>query len=104
MNSTIRPDELAKYAPRWLREGTAKPEGMDMPRVQEIPTYSDPPWRSPSRFDGEASQESLDSPFDSPFDGDVRQWRGQSTEVVSAAVYDLGGEFQSGREKVFKIA
>src|SRR5215471_11996760 len=61
MNSTLRPDELAKYAPRWLREGTAKPEGMDVSRAEEVPTYSaDPPWRSPSPFYGDPSPSEFD--------------------------------------------
>jgi len=107
MNSTLRPDELAKYAPRWLREGTAKPEGMDVSRAEEVPTYSaDPPWRSPSPFYGDPSPSEFDDDASaSPFDGDLRQWRTQSTDVVSAAVYDLGGELQTGiGEKIFKIA
>src|SRR5215467_3402459 len=107
MSSMARSDELAKYAPRWLREGTAKPEGMEMPRAEEMPTYSaDPPWRSPSPFYGDRSPSELDDDASaSPFDGALRQWRTQSTEVVSAAVYDLGGDLLTGiGEKVFKIA
>jgi TPR repeat protein len=59
MDSPIRPDEFAKYAPRWLREGTAKPTGSNMPETQEeVVDLAEPPWRRPG-----------------PFDGDLRQWR-----------------------------
>jgi hypothetical protein len=59
MDSPIRPDEFAKYAPRWLREGTAKPAGSSLPETQEeVVDLAEPPWRRPG-----------------PFDGDLRQWR-----------------------------
>jgi hypothetical protein len=80
---------------------------MDVSRAEEAPTYSaDPPWRSPSPFYGDPSPSEFDDDESaSPFDGDLRQWRTQSTDVVSAAVYDLGGELQTGiGEKIFKIA
>jgi hypothetical protein len=80
---------------------------MDVSRAEEVPTYSaDPPWRSPSPFYGDPSPSEFDDDASaSPFDGDLRQWRTQSTDVVSAAVYDLGGELQTGiGEKIFKIA
>ena len=61
MSSSIRPDELSKYAPKWVREGTAKPRDTvslpPAPQLETIPS-EEPPWRGPS-----------------PFTGDVRQWR-----------------------------
>jgi hypothetical protein len=61
MGSSIRSDEFSKYAPRWVREGTAKPrDGMALPLAPQLPTVhsSEPPWRGPS-----------------PFEGDIRHWR-----------------------------
>jgi hypothetical protein len=61
MSSSIRPDELSKYAPKWVREGTAKPrDAVSLPPAPQLETIpsEEPPWRGPS-----------------PFAGDVRQWR-----------------------------
>src|SRR6516225_11185490 len=61
MSSSIPPDELSKYAPKWVREGTAKPrDAVSLPPAPQLETMpsEEPPWRGPS-----------------PFAGDVRQWR-----------------------------
>jgi hypothetical protein len=61
MSSSIRPDEFSKYAPRWVREGTAKPrDAVALPPAPQLPSVhsADPVWRGPS-----------------PFEGDVRHWR-----------------------------
>jgi hypothetical protein len=61
MSSSIPPDELSKYAPKWVREGTAKPrDTVSLPPAPQLETMpsEEPPWRGPS-----------------PFAGDVRQWR-----------------------------
>jgi hypothetical protein len=61
MSSSIPPGELSKYAPKWVREGTAKPrDTVSLPPAPQLETMpsDEPPWRGPS-----------------PFAGDVRQWR-----------------------------
>jgi hypothetical protein len=61
MSSSIPPDELSKYAPKWVREGTTKPrDTVSLPPAPQLETMpsEEPPWRGPS-----------------PFAGDVRQWR-----------------------------
>jgi hypothetical protein len=63
MSASIQPDELAKYAPRWMREGTGRPRyGTTFPTDVQVPVdpADEPPWRGPS-----------------PFDGDVRRWRAE---------------------------
>jgi hypothetical protein len=63
MSSSICPDEFAKYAPRWVREGTARPrEVVRLPAAPQLAMVhpSEPSWQGPS-----------------PFAGDVRQWRAQ---------------------------
>lgn len=67
MSSSIPPDELSKYAPKWVREGTAKPrDTVSLPPAPQLETMpsDEPPWRGPS-----------------PFSGDVRQWRLRPTAV-----------------------
>jgi len=67
MSASIQPDELAKYAPRWMREGTERPRhATTFPQDVQVAVdgSGEPPWRGPS-----------------PFDGDVRRWRaGQPSE------------------------
>jgi len=63
MNPPVLPDELAKYAPRSLREGLAKPKDtVALPPATKLAVVhahsEEPPWRGAS-----------------PFDGDVRAWR-----------------------------
>jgi hypothetical protein len=79
MSAPVRPDEFAKYAPRWLREGTVRPrDPTGLPPAPQLPPAltSEPPWRGPSPFEGEASDQEPDDDFQG-FDGDVRQWRAQ---------------------------
>jgi hypothetical protein len=81
MSAPIRTDDLSKYAPRWLREGTVKPRdptGLPpAPRLSPEDVDTDePPWRGPS-----------------PFDGDVRQWRSPSThDQAYEQTYEPGYE------------
>ncbi len=74
MRSTIRPEGFSKYAPRWVREGTAKPRASrTLPPAAQLPQAdsADPPWRGPSPF-----QDNVDAVEDNrEFDGDIRQWR-----------------------------
>jgi hypothetical protein len=53
MSTSIRPDEFSKYAPRWVREGTAKPrDAVSSSPAPQLATFQhDPPWRDPSPFD-----------------------------------------------------
>jgi hypothetical protein len=74
MRSTIRPEGFSKYAPRWVREGTAKPRSTrTLPPAAQLPPAesADPPWRGPSPFQEDAAG------FEDnrQFDGDIRQWR-----------------------------
>lgn len=74
MSSSIPSDELSKYAPKWVREGTAKPQDTvslpPAPQLETMPT-DEPPWRGPS-----------------PFGGDVRQWRLRPSAVPQVVVRD----------------
>jgi hypothetical protein len=68
MSSSIYPDEFAKYAPRWVREGTARPTAvLRLPPAPQLDA-DEPLWRGPS-----------------PFAGDVRQWRAQQTPAQAVA-------------------
>jgi hypothetical protein len=74
MRSTIRPEGFSKYAPRWVREGTAKPGSTrTLPPAAQLPSAesADPPWRGPSPFQEDAAE------FEDnrQFDGDIRHWR-----------------------------
>jgi hypothetical protein len=57
MSSTIRPDEFSKYAPRWSRDGTAKPrDAVALPPAPQLSQINmdEPAWRRvPSPFEGE---------------------------------------------------
>ena len=57
MSSTIRPDEFAKYAPRWSRDGTTKPrDTVALPPAPQLSQthMGEPAWRRvPSPFEGE---------------------------------------------------
>src|SRR6516164_6638027 len=77
MRSSIRPDEFAKYAPRWVREGKLKPrQGKGLPPAAQLTAESaEPPWRGPSPFEDGAGTE-----HDRPFDGDVRHWRANQAQ------------------------
>jgi hypothetical protein len=70
MSDAVRPEEFAKYAPRWLREGTDKPGNtITLPsRRLTVVASDEPPWTKPSAFDG-----------------DVRSWRAPGSEVEVAA-------------------
>jgi hypothetical protein len=89
MDSPIRPDEFAKYAPRWLREGTAKPTGSSLPETQEeVVDLAEPPWRRPG-----------------PFDGDLRQWRVRQMPVpLNVAAQDDGWMNAGLVDKLFTTA
>ena len=79
MRSTIRPDELSKYAPRWVREGKTKPQrGKGLPPATQLPPIeaTEPVWRGPSPFqDDVVGFEHGEANPDARFDGDVRHWR-----------------------------
>jgi len=68
MSSTIRPDEFSKYAPRWSRDGTAKPRDVALPPAPQLSEahMGEPAWRRvPSPFEGEIPpwlQEGTDEP------------------------------------------
>jgi hypothetical protein len=67
--STIRPDELSKYAPRWLREGAAKPRrAVSLSPAPQLATIQDePPWRGPSPFDDQFGvQQTFEASVDTP--------------------------------------
>jgi hypothetical protein len=52
MSDSTRPDEIFKYAPRWLREGTAKPDAVLSASAPQLATVEDElPWRVTSPFD-----------------------------------------------------
>jgi len=92
MSSSIRPDEFSKYAPRWVREGTAKPrDTKPLPPAPQLASVhsEDPPWRGPS-----------------PFDGDVRQWRRHLSDArVNPMPVLVTGRAQVGMfEKLFRTA
>jgi outer membrane biosynthesis protein TonB len=93
MSSAIRPDEFSKYAPRWVREGTAKPrDTKPLPPAPQLASVhsEDPPWRGPS-----------------PFDGDVRQWRRHLSDsrVNSGMPVLVTGRAQVGMfERLFRTA
>jgi hypothetical protein len=77
MSSSIPPDELSKYAPKWVREGTAKPQdAVSLPPAPQLETMpsEEPPWRGPS-----------------PFTGDVRQWRLRPSAVPQVVVREAPG-------------
>jgi hypothetical protein len=77
MSSSIPPDELSKYAPKWVREGTAKPQdAVSLPPAPQLETMpsEEPPWRGPS-----------------PFTGDVRQWRLRPSTVPQVVVREAPG-------------
>ena len=85
MSSTIRPDEIAKYAPRRSFDGTVKLKDIKtLPVAPQLTTtiqMSDPPWRGPS-----------------PFEGEARQWRMRPLPVPQATM--TTGVFGSGRISV----
>lgn len=66
MSSTGRPDEVSEYAPRWLREGTAKPGN-----VIPLPTAS----QGDNAEEAAPSHEPVWRRGSTPFDGDIRRWR-----------------------------
>jgi hypothetical protein len=52
MSDSTRPDEVFKYAPRWLREGTAKPDAILSAPAPQIAIVEDElPWCVTSPFD-----------------------------------------------------
>jgi hypothetical protein len=75
VSSTGRPDEVSEYAPRWLREGTAKPGN-----VIPLPTAS----QDGAEDDEEAgaSHEPVWRRAATPFDGDIRRWRDESPSIA----------------------
>ena len=85
MSHSIERDEVSKYAPRWLREGTAKPgDTLALPPVHQLPKlHSDePPWHGPS-----------------PFEGDIRRWRTAEVpeqEIVATEVSFVTDEARTG--------
>jgi hypothetical protein len=100
MRSPIRPEGLTKYAPRWVREGTAKPSHLP-PAAQLPPIESgEPPWRGPSPFHDDGS--------DPAFDGDVRRWRNdQPLEPQLSHQLPLPGSFShrlDAIERLFRSA
>jgi hypothetical protein len=72
MSISDRPDEISKYAPRWVREGMAKPSdvvSLSSPSPHAI-VQDEPPWHDPNLYDGEAeSVQALDpeASADAPF-------------------------------------
>jgi hypothetical protein len=95
MSSPIRSDEIAKYAPRWVREGIAKPrDGVALPLAPQLPPVhgTEPPWRGPS-----------------PFEGDIRHWRTraephQHIGLETPPVLVTGPAQVGMLEKVFRTA
>jgi hypothetical protein len=95
MSSPIRSDEIAKYAPRWVREGIAKPrDGVALPLAPQLPPVhgTEPPWRGPS-----------------PFEGDIRHWRTraephQHVGLETPPVLVTGPAQVGMLEKVFRTA
>ena len=52
MSDSTRPDEIFKYAPRWMREGTTKPDAVLSTPAPHLATVEDElPWRVTSPFD-----------------------------------------------------
>jgi hypothetical protein len=52
MSDSTRPDEIFKYAPRWMREGTAKPAAvLSAPAPQLATVQNELPWCVTSPFD-----------------------------------------------------
>jgi hypothetical protein len=52
MSDSTRPDEIFKYAPRWMREGTAKPDAGLSASAPQLATVQDElPWCVTSPFD-----------------------------------------------------
>jgi hypothetical protein len=77
MSASIQPDELAKYAPRWMREGTERPRyATTFPQDVQVAVdgAGEPPWRGPS-----------------PFDGDVRRWRAEQPSEAQVDDDELSG-------------
>jgi hypothetical protein len=70
MSDLVQSDEFAKYAPRWLREGTAKPSN-----TTTLPA------RSIAAVGSDESRWTLPSTFQ----GDIRAWRAPGTELEVAA-------------------
>jgi hypothetical protein len=66
VSSTGRPDEVSDYAPRWMREGKAKPGN-----VIPLPTAS----QDAEAAAEEESSEPVWRRVATPFDGDIRRWR-----------------------------
>jgi hypothetical protein len=94
MSSSIRPDDFSKYAPRWVREGTAKPrDAVALPPAPQLERAhsAEPVWHRPS-----------------PFEGDVRHWRKRGSpdqQVPPEAPVFVSGPVQLGIvEKVFRTA
>jgi hypothetical protein len=73
VSSTGRPDEVSDYAPRWMREGTAKPGN-----VIPLPTAS----QGDTEEDG-ASPEPVWRRAATPFDGDIRRWREEAPPSIA---------------------
>lgn len=90
MSNSIRPDELSKYAPKWVREGTAKPrDAVSLPPAPQLETIpsEEPPWRGPS-----------------PFAGDVRQWRLRPSAVPQLVRDGIRHQGNSFAARFFKTA
>ena len=52
MSDSTRPDEIFKYAPRWMREGTAKPDAvLSAPAPQFATVQDELPWCVTSPLD-----------------------------------------------------
>jgi hypothetical protein len=81
VSSTGRPDEVSEYAPRWLREGTAKPGN-----VIPLPTAS----QGGAEDDEEAgaSREPVWRRAATPFDGDIRRWRDESPSIAERPTHE----------------
>jgi hypothetical protein len=73
MSTSSEPDEVSKYAPRWVREGIAKlnevaVEPNDAPRVPPAIGQDESPWRDADRFENESEQAlNLEPPAEHPF-------------------------------------
>jgi hypothetical protein len=76
VSSTGRPDEVSEYAPRWLREGTAKPGN-----VIPLPTASQS--GAEDAEEGGESREPVWRRAATPFDGDVRRWRDEPPPSIA---------------------
>jgi len=68
MSMSNRPDEFSKYAPRWVREGLAKPnDAMCWSTAPHVRSFENAPWHGPSPFEDEFEDESeMQQAFDPP--------------------------------------